>query len=115
MKKLFFLSIVFFVVSGVSAYAQQQNGYVDTTMAPGNHQEVLLDNTVGTVIQDTTVAWNAVCPVMGRKVNPKVKLEVYNGKAYGFCCAGCDAKFAKDPAKYSKNLNEDGTRFIGKK
>jgi len=52
---------------------------------------------------------------MGNKVNPKVKLEVYNGKAYGFCCTGCDAKFAKDPEKYSKNLNETGTRFIGKK
>lgn len=114
MKKLFFLSIVFFAVSGVKAYAQQQHGNIDTTMAPSNH-ELIDENMVQSAKQDTTVAWNTVCPVMGKKVNPKVKLEVYNGKAYGFCCAGCDAKFAKDPEKYIKNLNEDGTRFIGKK
>ncbi len=114
MKKYLYLSILLFALAGSKAYAQQQNGYVDTTMAPSNH-ELIDENMVQSAKQDTTVAWNAVCPVMGRKVNPKVKLEVYNGKAYGFCCAGCDAKFAKDPAKYSKNLNEDGTRFTGKK
>lgn len=27
----------------------------------------------------------------------------YNGTRYYFCCAGCDTKFAKDPAAYVKN------------
>lgn len=115
MKKLFFLSIVFFAVTGFQAHAQHQHGYVDTTMGNQNNQELILDDMVMTAKQETTVAWNLVCPVMGKKVNPKVKLVVYKGKAYGFCCKGCDAKFAKDPEKYIKNLNEDGTRFIGKK
>jgi YHS domain-containing protein len=24
----------------------------------------------------------------------------HGGKTYYFCCAGCDTKFSKDPAKY---------------
>ncbi len=59
--------------------------------------------------------WNKVCPVKGGEVDPEVGTVEYNGKAYGFCCPGCDSKFKKDPEKYSKNLNEDGTEFIGKK
>jgi YHS domain-containing protein len=59
--------------------------------------------------------WNKVCPVMGNKVDPDGPTVEYNGKLYAFCCPGCDAKFEKNPEKYSKNLNEDGTRFIGRK
>jgi len=66
-------------------------------------------------VDTPTTAWNAVCPVLGKAVNPKIKPVVYDGKAYGFCCAGCDSKFEKNPEKYIKNLNADGTRFIGKK
>jgi YHS domain-containing protein len=70
---------------------------------------------------DTTAAapeleiWNKVCPVMGNKVDPDGPTVEFNGKLYGFCCPGCDAKFEKNPEKYSKNLSEDGTRFIGRK
>lgn len=63
---------------------------------------------------DLTI-WNMVCPVMGNKVDVDGPTVEYNGKLYGFCCPGCDAKFEKNPEKYSKNLNEDGTRFIGRK
>ena len=59
--------------------------------------------------------WNKVCPVMGNKVDVDGPTVEYNGKLYGFCCPGCDAKFEKNPEKYSKNLNEDGTKFIGRK
>jgi len=59
--------------------------------------------------------WNKVCPVMGNKVDLDGPTVEYNGKLYGFCCPGCDAKFEKNPEKYSKNLNEDGTKFIGRK
>jgi YHS domain-containing protein len=59
--------------------------------------------------------WNEVCPVRGGKVNNKVAAVEYNGKSYGFCCGGCDAKFIKDPQKYSKNLSDDGKKFVGKK
>ena len=56
-------------------------------------------------------AWNKVCPVKGGEVDTEVSTIEYNGKNYGFCCSGCDSKFKKNPEKYSKNLNEDGTEF----
>jgi YHS domain-containing protein len=59
--------------------------------------------------------WNKLCPVMGNKVDPEVPTVEYEGKAYGFCCPGCDDKFRNNPEKYSKNLSEDGTKFVGKK
>lgn len=42
---------------------------------------------------------NQVCPVEGGKVDPEVTL-VHEGKTVGFCCAGCDAEFKKEPAKF---------------
>lgn len=59
--------------------------------------------------------WNKVCPVRGGEVDPEVATVEYNGKDYGFCCGGCDSKFAKDPDKYLNNLSEDGTKFLEKK
>jgi YHS domain-containing protein len=59
--------------------------------------------------------WNAVCPVKGNPIEEDTPTVEYNGKVYGFCCPGCDTKFAKNPEKYAKNLSEDGKRFIGKK
>jgi YHS domain-containing protein len=60
-------------------------------------------------------SWNAVCPIQGDKVDPKVKTVKYNGKEYGFCCDDCIGKFKNDPAKYSKNLSKDGKTFNAKK
>lgn len=59
-----------------------------------------------------SIPWNTVCPIKGEKIDPSVKTVVFDGKTYGFCCAGCDAEFLSDPEKYSKNLNDNGTRFI---
>jgi YHS domain-containing protein len=45
------------------------------------------------------------CPVTGEKIaSPKdaYNSEVYKGKTYYFCCAGCKPMFDKDPAKYIK-------------
>lgn len=56
--------------------------------------------------------WNKVCPVKGEEVDSEVPTVEYNGKVIGFCCPGCDSKFQKDPEKYMKHLNEDGTEFI---
>ena len=52
---------------------------------------------------------------MGNKVDVDGPTVEYNGKLYGFCCPGCDAKYEKNPEKYSKNLSEDGTKFISRK
>jgi YHS domain-containing protein len=68
-------------------------------------------------VTNTTEAkvWNTVCPVKGNPVEEDSPTVEYNGKLYGFCCPGCDTKFAKNPEKYAKNLSEDGTKFIGRK
>jgi YHS domain-containing protein len=58
--------------------------------------------------------WNKVCPIKGEEIDADAPTVEYKGKVIGFCCPGCDAKFQKDPEKYMKNLNEDGTKFIGK-
>jgi len=69
-----------------------------------------------TAVESTElIIWNKVCPVMGNKVDVDGPTVEYNGKLYGFCCPGCDAKFEKNPEKYSKNLSEDGTKFVGRK
>jgi len=78
-----------------------------------SHSEMKMDpDKVGTETASAE-AWNKVCPVKGEEIDPEVSTVEYNGKQYGFCCPGCDSKFLKDPAKFSKNLSEDGTKFIG--
>ncbi len=58
-------------------------------------------------------AWNNICPVCGGEVNAELETVTYNGKVYGFGCPGCPEKFSESPQDYVKNLNEDGTEFIG--
>ena len=72
--------------------------------------EVGLETSTGTV---NAMAWNKVCPVKGEEIDADAPTVEYNGKTIGFCCPGCDSKFQKDPEKYLKNLNEDGSKFIG--
>ncbi|RPI66072.1 MAG: YHS domain-containing protein [Ignavibacteriales bacterium] len=62
-----------------------------------------------------SVPWNVVCPVLGNKVNLKVKTVEYDGKTYGFCCPGCDNEFQENPEKYLRNLSSDGKKFIKSK
>ncbi|QQS35025.1 MAG: YHS domain-containing protein [Ignavibacteriales bacterium] len=58
--------------------------------------------------------WNELCPVQGNKVEKDVPTVEHDGKVYGFCCPGCDTKFAKNPEKYVNNLSKDGKRFLKK-
>jgi len=81
----------------------------DNTMQ-GMHHNMKMDNSTATEIGGI---WNKVCPVKGEEVDAEAPTVEYNGKVIGFCCPGCDSKFQKDPEKYMKNLNEDGTEFIG--
>ncbi|MEI7812465.1 MAG: YHS domain-containing protein [Ignavibacteria bacterium] len=57
-------------------------------------------------------AWNAVCPVLGNKVDADVETVEYKGKAYGFCCQGCDRKFKANPEKYIRKLSNDGKMIL---
>ena len=63
----------------------------------------------------TYKTWNSVCPILGRQVNPKIKPFEYKGKSYGFCCKVCPPQFAKNPEKYSRNLDATGKKYIGPK
>jgi len=50
------------------------------------------------------VAINKLCPVGKVPVDPKAPTVEYKGKTIGFCCAGCEKDFLKDPEKYMKDL-----------
>ena len=74
------------------------------------HSDMKMESSTETA---TVQIWNKVCPVKGEEVDADSPTVEYNGKVIGFCCPGCDSKFQKDPEKYMKNLNEDGSKFIG--
>ncbi|NLF40618.1 YHS domain-containing protein [bacterium] len=48
---------------------------------------------------------NALCPVMGGKVDKNVSV-VYNGTRVHFCCPDCIKTFTADPEKYLKIARE---------
>ena len=49
---------------------------------------------------------NKTCPVEGGEVDPEVTV-VHKGKTIGFCCAGCDTEFKKEPAKYMAKVDAE--------
>jgi YHS domain-containing protein len=107
--------IIFTIFLGTLTFAQEK---------PSEQIEVTQHDSLATTeesVDSSTVdsvalqIWNKVCPVMGNKVDVDGPTVEYNGKLYAFCCPGCDAKFEKNPEKYSKNLSDDGTKFIGRK
>jgi YHS domain-containing protein len=63
---------------------------------------------------DAKKIYNEVCPISGETVSAKTATVDHAGKTVGFCCPGCDKKFAKNPEKYIKNLSADGKTFVGK-
>jgi YHS domain-containing protein len=75
-----------------------------------SNSEASMEKNEGT---EVVQIWNKVCPVKGEEIDADAPTFEYNGKVIGFCCPGCDTKFQKDPEKYMKNLNEDGSEFIG--
>lgn len=106
MKKIILFSIVIFCCLNISNLAQDKTKEVQKN-----------ENIKSESVQQINVKkpWNAVCPVKGNPIQDDTPTVEYNGKVYGFCCPGCDTKFAKNPEKYSKNLSEDGKKFVGKK
>ena len=47
---------------------------------------------------------HAKCPIAGGKAVAGTSVDYKGGKVY-FCCAGCDAEFQKDTAKYAAKAN----------
>ncbi|GAB1443965.1 hypothetical protein MASR2M39_28100 [Ignavibacteriales bacterium] len=58
--------------------------------------------------------WNVYCPVTGEKIEEGAKTLEIEGKTVAVCCPGCLSKLEKDPAKYLKNLSEDGQTWLKK-
>ena len=117
------LVIIFAIISlfGVFAIAQDQPESTNTEkkekqgclMSCCSKKEMQSNMQMNESMETATVQiWNRVCPVRGEEVDVEAPTVKYNGKVIGFCCPGCDSKFQKDPEKYMKNLNEDGTEFI---
>jgi YHS domain-containing protein len=53
---------------------------------------------------------NKICPVSHEEVGKegmKPFKVTYNGKIYNLCCSMCEKDFKKDPAKYSKIMDEE--------
>jgi len=49
------------------------------------------------------------CPVSDGKIDPKSSTELANGKRIYFCCGDCEGMLRKDPAKFIKKLEQQGT------
>jgi YHS domain-containing protein len=109
---VFTFTIFFCVVSFAQEKLEEQ---IEVTQQDSS--VTVMETVDSSSVDDSTdlTIWNKVCPVMGNKVDVDGPTVEFNGKLYGFCCPGCDAKFEKNPEKYSKNLSDDGTKFIGRK
>jgi YHS domain-containing protein len=57
---------------------------------------------------------NKKCPVEGGDVDSEVTVQ-HDGKTIGFCCAGCDAEFKKDPAKFMAIVDKEIAKDAPKK
>jgi YHS domain-containing protein len=111
MKKLIYILAVLVILTNIN-YAQDSTEVKACT--PSIADSVNCDSLTVETVKPTT-PWNKICPVMGNPVSDTAPTYYYDGKLWGFCCAGCDEKFAKNPQKYIKNLNEAGTKFRGKR
>lgn len=112
LKQFVFVFAIVFCVSLIS-FAQDKTDKV----LKDPHQKMEM-NKVQKVDSTKIISkepWNKMCPVKGNEVEVDSPTVEYDGKVYGFCCPGCDTKFAKNPEKYAKNLSEDGKKFVGRK
>lgn len=105
LKKTLFICAIIFSISLTGFAQEKQDDQKKDSVTKSEQQIQPVDKT----------PWNKVCPVKGNQVESDSPTVEYNGKVYGFCCPGCDSKFAKNPEKYAKNLSEDGKKFVGKK
>ncbi len=105
LKKTLFICAIIFSISLTGFAQEKQDDKKKDSVTKSEQQIQPVDKT----------PWNKVCPVKGNQVESDSPTVEYNGKVYGFCCPGCDSKFAKNPEKYAKNLSEDGKKFVGKK
>lgn len=102
MKKTLYFAFTLCLFFSITAFAQDKKVTVKADAA----KEVVKE-----VKKEAGKAVNTVCPVSGEEID-KAFTATYEGKTYSVCCKRCLTKFQKDPAKYVKNLSEDGKKFI---
>lgn len=113
LNKIVVVFTIIFCVSLVSfAQEKPKDGLKDPHQKIDSIKVQKVDNSKGITAKEP---WNKFCPVKGNPVEADSPTVDYDGKTYGFCCPGCDTKFAKNPEKYAKNLSKDGKKFIGRK
>lgn len=131
MKTINLLTFVFVLMLSASLFAlpadstkhKMHHMKSDTTkmhsekdsMKHAGHKMMMMTDSIRTAGAREGEIWNKFCPVRGGEIDATVKTVRYKGKNVGFCCPGCDEKFMQNPEKYIKNLNEDGSKFIGVK
>lgn len=52
-----------------------------------------------------------ICPVMGRKINPKLYYK-YKGQKIYVCCQGCISAVKKNPEKYLKKVHAEQQKAL---
>lgn len=52
----------------------------------------------------------AMCPVMGGKINPKLFVDADGYRIY-VCCAGCIGAVKADPQKYIEKMKAEGVEI----
>lgn len=55
------------------------------------------------------------CPVTGEEIDPTASAELPDGNRVYYCCMACDPAVRKEPAKYAKKLEDQGTHLDVKK
>jgi YHS domain-containing protein len=59
------------------------------------------------VVETKAVKHQTICPVMGEPINKKMFVD-HEGKRIYVCCGACVKKVKKDPAKYIKEMEDQG-------
>lgn len=58
--------------------------------------------------------YQAICPVMGKEIDPNQFVKTKSGEKVYFCCKRCVAKFEKHPGRYLPELKEQGYHYSAK-
>jgi len=112
LKQILLISLNLIILSAI--IIAQENPKTEVRVIADTVEATTIQTSEMSVDNELEIPWNKVCPVKGNLVEDDTPYVKYEGKTYGFCCPGCDVKFAKNPEKYLKNLSEDGNKYIGR-
>ena len=128
---IFGLASVFFIIgnsfaqNGMHQHGQAMMGMQtgdstvtmpgNTMIQPGTRNQygqmgMQNDSTVMMQGQSMTEPNQAICPVMGNKIDKNVFAD-YKGKRIYFCCGTCLEAFKKNPEKYLQLMEKQGIRL----